>query len=56
MNRRRVLFAGYAPVHFLCFRPVYERLRTDPDLELWLSGGFRSKDDQGVESYSLDGF
>ena len=22
----RILFTGYAPVHFLCFRPLYERL------------------------------
>ena len=56
MNTRRVVFAGYAPVHFLCFRPIYERLRADPALDLRLSGGFRSKNEQGGETYSLEGF
>lgn len=53
---RKVLFAGYAPVHFLCFLPVYERLRHDSRIEIWLSGGFRGKDAQGNETYDLDGF
>ena len=35
----RVVFAGYAPVHFVCFRPIYERLRRIPGIEVWLSGG-----------------
>ena len=35
----RVIFAGYAPVHFVCFRPIYERLRRMPGIEVWLSGG-----------------
>lgn len=35
----RVVFAGYAPVHFLCFHPIYERLRRRKDVEVWLSGG-----------------
>jgi hypothetical protein len=35
----RVLFAGYAPVHFVCFRPVYERLRRIPGVEVYVSGG-----------------
>lgn len=35
----RVLFAGYAPVHFICFRPIYERLCRTPGVEVWLSGG-----------------
>ncbi|HET7039603.1 MAG TPA: CDP-glycerol glycerophosphotransferase family protein, partial [Gemmatimonadales bacterium] len=35
----RVLFAGYAPVHFVCFRPVYERLRRMRGVEIWFSGG-----------------
>jgi ATP-binding cassette subfamily B protein len=50
-----VLFAGYAPVHFLCFRPVYERLRHQRDVEVWLSGGFRRKTEEAA-TYSLDGF
>ncbi len=35
----RILFAGYAPVHFLCFQPIYERLRRMRGVEVWLSGG-----------------
>jgi len=35
----RVLFAGYAPVHFVCFRPIYERLRRMAGVEVFLSGG-----------------
>lgn len=54
---KRVLFAGYAPVHFLCFRPVYELLRKDPSFEIWLTGGFRRKDEGADEPvFDLEGF
>ena len=36
---RRILFAGYAPVHFVCFQPLYERLRRVRGIEIVLSGG-----------------
>ncbi len=36
---KRILFTGYAPVHFVCFRPVYERLRRVPGVQVFLSGG-----------------
>ncbi len=36
---KRVLFTGYAPVHFVCFRPIYERLRRVPGVEVYVSGG-----------------
>jgi hypothetical protein len=52
---KRILFAGYAPVHFLCFRPIYERLRRDPRVELWLSGGFKRSEGDDVR-FDLDGF
>ncbi len=51
---RRILFAGYAPVHFLCFLPVYEHLAGDPELQFWFSGGFRHKEN-GKISYQIDG-
>ncbi|MFQ5504640.1 MAG: CDP-glycerol glycerophosphotransferase family protein [Planctomycetota bacterium] len=54
-NTKRILFAGYAPVHFLCFLPVYELLRNDPRLEIWLSGGFQRKEEEGIR-YELEGF
>lgn len=35
----RILFAGYAPVHFVCFRPIYEGLKRLPDVTVYFSGG-----------------
>lgn len=35
----RILFAGYAPVHFVCFRPLFERFRRMPAIQVTLSGG-----------------
>lgn len=43
----RILFTGYAPVHFVCFRPLFDQLRADPDVEVLVSGGLRSTDDLG---------
>ncbi len=54
-SRKRVLFAGYAPVHFVCFEPVYRLLSDDPRLEVWLSGGFKDAH-AGEVTFSLDGF
>lgn len=53
---RRVLFTGYAPVHFLSFEPVFRRLVGDPDISLFLSGGFRTKKSEQEIDYSLAGF
>jgi len=44
---RTILFTGYAPVHFVCFRPLYERLVELPGVELHLSGGLRTKTKSG---------
>ena len=49
----RLLFAGYGPVHFVCFRPLYERLRTLPGVEVWFSGGREIRMDEGVKEYDL---
>ncbi len=38
---KRVVFAGYAPVHFVCFQPIYRRLVRVPGLEIFLSGELR---------------
>ncbi len=35
----RILFTGYAPVHFVCFRSLYQRLRRLKGVEVLLSGG-----------------
>ena len=49
---RRILFTGYAPVHFLCARPLYQRLADLPGLEVFVSGGLRTSTDSG---YIYDG-
>ncbi|HKY03012.1 MAG TPA: CDP-glycerol glycerophosphotransferase family protein [Burkholderiales bacterium] len=38
----RILFSGYAPVHFVCFKPLYERLSALPGVDVYMSGGIRS--------------
>ena len=52
---RRILFTGYAPVHIVCFLPVYRLLRRDPRLDIWFSGGFLNKTDDG-DVHELRGF
>jgi hypothetical protein len=50
MNRTTpvaVLFTGYAPVHFLCFRPLYQRLTELPGVEVFVSGGLRTTTEHG---------
>ncbi|MCH8149487.1 MAG: CDP-glycerol glycerophosphotransferase family protein [Planctomycetes bacterium] len=42
-----VLFTGYAPVHFVCFQPIYQRLIQRPEFNVFLSGGLRTKTDSG---------
>jgi hypothetical protein len=43
-----VLFTGYAPVHFICFRPLYERLCDDGRFDVLVSGGLRAQVDGRV--------
>lgn len=51
----RVLFTGYAPVHFACFRPLYEALLAQPGVDVTVSGGLRSRDHEDDEwSYDAD--
>lgn len=50
----KVLFTGYAPVHFLCFRPLYERLLQVPDMKIRLSGGTRTKSPYAPGGYLFD--
>ena len=51
----KILFTGYAPVHFLCFQPLYERLRDTEGFEVHLSGGLRSKAEDGSWLYDEAG-
>ncbi|MGH2942844.1 MAG: CDP-glycerol glycerophosphotransferase family protein [Solirubrobacteraceae bacterium] len=47
----RILFTGYAHVHYACFRPLHERLRQWPDVEVRVSGGLRSRGADGAHRY-----
>ena len=49
-----VLFSGYAPVHFVCFRPLFEMLKRAPGVEVFVSGGLRTKSDDQT-NYDLSG-
>jgi len=42
-----VLFTGYAPVHFVCFKRIYDRLDKLPQVEVFVSGGLRTKTENG---------
>ncbi len=44
----RLLFTAYAPVHFACFQPVFERLRDRPGIKVFVSGGTRTMSPHGV--------
>lgn len=50
----RILFTGYAPVHFQCFKPLYDRLAANPGIELQVSGGTRSKSLNALGGYLYD--
>jgi CDP-Glycerol:Poly(glycerophosphate) glycerophosphotransferase len=50
----KVLFSGYAPVHFLCFRPLYDRLRRMPGTDVELSGGTRTRSPYAPGGYLFD--
>jgi len=43
----RILFTGYAAVHFVCFRPLYAALQAREDIEVFVSGGIRSPEADG---------
>ncbi|MDL1978697.1 MAG: CDP-glycerol glycerophosphotransferase family protein [Deltaproteobacteria bacterium] len=43
---RTVLFTGYAPVHFECFRPLYKRF-VEAGIEVFVSGGLRTHTENG---------
>ncbi len=53
-RKTNILFTGYAPVHFACFRPLFEQLCAMPDFDVHVSGGLRTKTDDGYV-YDPDG-
>ncbi|HSL69830.1 MAG TPA: CDP-glycerol glycerophosphotransferase family protein, partial [Longimicrobiales bacterium] len=48
---KRILFSGYAPVHFVCFEPIYRCLMARTDVRVELSGG-RDPDEDGIGGLS----
>lgn len=44
----RILFTGYAPVHFVCFKPLYDELLRIPGVDVFVSGGHRHKTPAGT--------
>src|SRR3954453_448664 len=46
-----VLFTGYAPVHYACFRPLHEALARESGIEVRVAGGTRTKLDLGTYAY-----
>jgi hypothetical protein len=46
-----VLFTGYAPVHYACFRPLHRELERMDGVEVLLAGGTRSRGPDGEYVY-----
>lgn len=47
----RILFTGYAPVHFVCFKPLLDALIDEPGIEVLVSGGLRYRDPDGLRQH-----
>lgn len=54
MFLRKVVFTGYAPVHFVCFRPIYRRLAQSPHLEIHFSGGVAGEGQKAPRQYDTE--
>ncbi len=50
MANKRVLFGAYAPVHFVCFKPIYEAL-VAAGVEVFVTGGIRKEGRGGKTVY-----
>jgi CDP-Glycerol:Poly(glycerophosphate) glycerophosphotransferase len=48
-----VLFTGYAPVHYVCFRPLHAALERLPGVDVKLSGGLRRHLPSGERIHDL---
>ena len=53
-EKARILFCGYAPVHFVCFQPIYKRLSKYPWIDIYFSEGERAKQDPGQRTARLN--
>jgi len=45
----QVLFTGYAPVHVVCFLPLYRHLARTSGVHVWFAGGLRTETEAGVQ-------
>ena len=50
-SRKTVLFGGYAPVHFVCFKPIYDELTKLRGVDVFLTGGIRKNGPKGTTIY-----
>jgi CDP-glycerol glycerophosphotransferase (TagB/SpsB family) len=50
-KKKTVLFGGYAPVHFVCFKPIYDALVKVPGVEVYVTGGKRFDKKDGTVGY-----
>src|SRR3954452_23755415 len=50
-----VLFTGYAPLHYACFRPIHEALVREGGFDVRVAGGTRTKLDLGTYAYDAHG-
>jgi hypothetical protein len=53
-SKASILFTGYAPVHYACFRPLHAGLDQLDAAEVFVSGGLRSRDAAGEWVYDTD--
>jgi hypothetical protein len=49
-----VLFTGYAPVHYACFRPLHAELERLDGVEVRVAGGTRGREDDGEHVYDRE--
>ena len=49
-----VLFTGYAPVHYACFRPLHAELERIEGVDVRVAGGTRRRGDDGEYVYDAD--
>jgi len=52
-KKERILFCGYAPVHFVCFQPIFKQLSKFKWIDIYFSQGERLKQDSSDETFNL---
>ena len=53
-KKKAVLFGGYAPVHFVSFKPIYDALVRVPGVDVFVTGGKRYEKRDGTTGYDLE--